>query len=163
MQKPTLDFKEAAQMKILRPQTAAKGRSFDSWITSESSEWQRLAVVQLTRYLSLEANYKQDLIEHVTAWEESRTTVFPITEIVTCRMGIDRQALIGIVTFNQLGVNPVLYHCYLHPFFRGKGFMKRAWTKIQLRYPRFEVEEPLTRAMKGFLSSVDISPILEST
>lgn len=160
---PTSDYEEANYQKILRPQSAAKGKIFDTWITSTSPEWQRLAVVQLTRYLSLETGYRQDLNEYANSWASNKTTVFAITEDITSRDGIERQSLVGMLTFHHFDNDPVpvLYHCYLHPFFRNKGLMKKAWQDVQVRFPRFEIEPPLTLAMKHFLGKVDYSIVEE--
>lgn len=157
-----LNHREAAMEKILRPQTAANGKSFDRWITYSSAEWQRVAAVQLTRYLSLETKIRQDLSECANAWQENQTAVYSIVETVSCPKGDDRQAMVGMITFHQFDTNPILYHCYLHPFFRGKGLMKKAWLEIQKRYPRFEIEEPISAAMGRFLQSVDCSHVLQN-
>ena len=154
------DYKEATLLNIIRPQTAPKGKTFDVWITASSPKWQRLAVVQLTRYLCLETKYRQDLNEDAASWKNNNTAVFAITGDVLCRYGQERQALVGMMTFHQFHHNPVLYHCYIHPFFRSKGLMKDAWKMACIRYPAFEIESPLSPAMEGFLAKVDISQVL---
>ena len=140
----TTDHEEATLLKIIRPQTAAKGNAFDAWITATSPEWQRVAVVQLTRYLSLETKYRQDLEEHAAPWVQNKTAAFAITDDVVNKDGQERQALIGTMTFHQFHQNPVLYHCYLHPFYRGKGLLENAWREARIRYPAFEIEPPLS-------------------
>jgi hypothetical protein len=122
------DYIEATDLKVIRPQLARVGKTFDTWITASSAPWQRTAVVQLTRYLCLKnLHYRQDLDEHIAQWKENRTTTFAITTEVPILNGSERHALVGILTFHQFKENPILYQCYLHPFFRGQGHMMNAW------------------------------------
>jgi hypothetical protein len=163
-QRAVSDYIEATDMKVLRPQLARAGKSFDTWITASSPLWQRIAVVQLTRYLCLEhSHYRQDFDEYATPWEENRTATFTITSEVLTRHGLEREALVGILTFHQFKENPILYQCYLHPFFRGRGHMVDAWQAVQGRFPRFEVESPISPAMNKFLQKVDTAHVLPST
>lgn len=161
IQKSNLDYSEATHIKIIRPQLARKGKSFDSWITCKSPKWQRLAVVQLTRYLSIECDYRQDLCEFSSVWMENKTASFSMVDSITLKNGEEREALIGIITFHEFNSIPTLYHCYLHPFYRkGKGdLMKEAWISIQARYPKFEIEPPISQSFKGFIKKSNHSHV----
>jgi len=157
------NYEEATIHMILRPQYARLGKDFDEWITAASPRWQRIAVEQLTRYLSLETMYRQDCKENVETWQENKTAVYSITKYITCKDGRERNALIGIITFHKFNNIPVLYHSYLHPFFRRRGLMSKAWDAVKLKFPQFEVEPPLSPAMERFMSKVDCSHVLPSS
>lgn len=150
-------------MKMLHPQFARKGKRFEHWITASSPEWQRVAAIQMTRYLCLETGYRQDLEKYAASWSRNKTSVLAMTDDVFCQDGNERHALIGIMTFHTFHENAILYHCYLHPFYRRGGRMKQAWSEAQERYPQYKIEHPLSAAMKRFLSKVDCSHVLDST
>ncbi|MET7016396.1 GNAT family N-acetyltransferase [Uliginosibacterium flavum] len=113
--------------------------------------------------MALETGNRQDLGEQATSWIKNQTSVFATTDKVLGKDGNERECLVGIATFHTFQQNPVLYHCYLHPFYRGKGLMERVWREVHARYPRFELEPPLSPAMSRFLSKVDHSHVLSST
>lgn len=115
------DYADATRYMVIKPQNAPLGKKFDEWITASSPKWQRIAVIQLTRYLSLETGYRQDAEEYVETWNENHIEVFSITECIYCKDDRERDALVGILTFHKYNSVPVLYHCYIHPFFRKKG------------------------------------------
>jgi hypothetical protein len=152
-------YTEAVAYKILRPQCAPRGKKYDEWITSSSSRWQRIAVVQLSRYLSLETGYRQDFDENVETWNTNKIETYSITEDILSKDGEERNALIGILTFLNSGPKPVLYHCYIHPFFRSKGLMDSAWDLVKAKTPHFDIEPPLSNAMKRFLHKKHDIPI----
>jgi hypothetical protein len=125
---------------------------FDQWISSASPKWQRLAVVQLTRYLSLETGYRQDMDEAVSTWNDLKLQVFSMTEDIFEEDGTKRHALIGMVTFiTEKPEDVILYHAYLHPFFRKKGLLTTNWKQIKMAYPVFNVEHPISPAFQAFL------------
>lgn len=157
------NYNDAAIYKILRPQNAPLGRAFDEWITASSPQWQRKAVVQMTRYLSLETGYRQDSEEHIETWKKNKTEVFSITKNLLCKDEQERNALIGIITFHKFSDIPVLYHCYIHPFYRRKGIMAKSWETVKVKFPQFEVEPPISPAMTRFMQKTDCSHILPST
>lgn len=156
-------YEDATRYMVLRPQNAPLGKKFDEWINAFSPKWQRVAVVQLTRYLSLETGYRQDAEDYVETWLENHTEVFSITHCIYCKDGRERDALVGILTFHKFNSVPVLYHCYIHPFFRSKGIMAKAWERVKLKFPHFEVEPPVSPAMERFMKKVDCSHVLLST
>lgn len=161
--KMSSDYVEATKYMVLKPQNAPFGKKYDEWITASSPKWQRIAVVQLTRYMSLETGYRQDAEVYVETWSKNNTEVFSITECICCKDGRERDALVGILTFHKYNSVPVLYHCYIHPLFRKKGKMTKAWEAVKLKFPQFEVEPPLSPAMERFMKKVDCSHILPST
>ncbi len=40
---------------------------------------------------------------------------------------------------------------WLHPFYRGKGVLRDAWTRFEQKYVNFHVEPPYSAAMEKFL------------
>lgn len=138
-----------------KPILPRKNKTFDTWITNISPEWQRKAIVKLTGYLSKEANIRMDLDEGSASWSEYRTAVLALTSEK------ENHSLVGFVTFHTFDEgNPILYHCYVIPSFRRRGLLKEAWAMIKVRYESFEIEEPISGAMQAFLKTVDCSHVL---
>jgi hypothetical protein len=150
-----LNHEEARLSKVIRPQLAPIGRHFDQWISASSPKWQRIAAVQLERYFSIETGFRHDLDELVDIWINSKIQILTITDAIIRPDKNEREGLIGFVYFLDRGEGPVLYHCYLHPFYRHSGRMQKAWSELQSVFPKFEIEEPISLAMKSFLFKVD--------
>lgn len=157
------DHWEALNMNVIRPYYGQKGKIFDTWINHKSPQWQRLGVMQLKRYLSQEELYQpQDLVKYADCWEEIKTEALSITDFITDKNNIERPVLIGYILFHTFRKNPVLDSCYIHPSYRKRGLMKKAWEEAKIRYPKFEVDQPTT-AMIHFMATVDCSHVLKST
>ena len=145
------NFKEARQSMIIRPQKAPFGKRFDPWISSSSPVWQRRAVVQLARYLSMETRYRMDLDESVATWRGAGVNAFAITECIQQNDGNEHEALVGTAIFYMYSEGPTLYYCYLHPFFRNRKLLQKHWEELRRRYPEFEIEPPISKPMQALL------------
>ena len=143
---------------MIEPQLARKGRFFEKWVTVLSPEWQREACVQIRRYQSRECDDGMLMDTSVSCWKN--------TEVRTvCQRFYDnnqtcRQGLVGAVAFErdvmfEDGIQrPMLQFCWLHPFYRGKGKLKRLWPEFEPRFGSFVVSEPRSHAMTRFLLSI---------
>ena len=147
------DYIDATILKIVRPQKAIVGKTFDDWITQGSPIWQRRSVVQIRRYLHLECEYGMSFDESCECWKS--LTVFPfLDEFFDNSRHELRQWMIGAVCFSDDTDLPLLEFCWLHPFWRNQGLLRRAWPQFEERFGKFEIERPISKAMSGFLMSL---------
>lgn len=48
-----------------------------------------------------------------------------------------------------------LHWVWLHPYFRGKGFLRDAWPLFREKYNDFSIQEPISPQMQKFLKQID--------
>lgn len=147
------DYRDATISKIVRPQKAKVGKTFDVWITQQSPVWQRRCVVQIRRYLHLECDYGMSFDDSFDCWKSLE--VFPLLDKFYDDLRHEsRQWMIGAVCFSDDKNLPLLKFCWLHPFWRNQGLLKRAWPRFVERFGEFQIEPPISGAMSGFLESL---------
>lgn len=148
-----INYRDAVSSKIIRPQKAKVGKTFDAWITQESPVWQRRCVVQLRRYLYLECDYGMFFDDSFECWKSLE--VFPfLDQFFDESRHESRQWMIGAVCFSRDTKPHLLEFCWLHPFWRNQGLLRRAWPEFEKRFGNFEIEPPISGAMSGFLASL---------
>lgn len=139
---------------IIRPQKAKIGCMFDDWVTIASERWQKQALIQIRRYQAIECNdgFSMDISDQ--CWRNVEIYPF-IDDFYDENRNEMRQWLIGGACFSKFDDDSVeMDFCWIHPFFRNKGLLKKAWLEFKSRYGNFYVSQPRTKAMEGFLSSV---------
>ena len=142
---------------IIAPQLAPIGRNYDDWINYSSKKWQLEACVQIRRYQSREC---RDGIDMDTSYECWKTTeVKPFTARFYDRKDVMRYGLIGAAAFESVSYTDgaeriMLQYCWLHPFYRGQGLLKKVWPQFEQKFGAFRVSCPRTAAMMAFLKSV---------
>lgn len=143
---------EARCEKVVRPQLAPNGKTFNNWISHRSPSWQRLAVENLTRFLSMEDDDNQDLYDDSEVWKEACLHVLTVTDNIELPNGSLFNALIGFIRMDHMDELPNLYNFYLLPSYR-KSYrpMYEAWEKINRRYAKITIEYPLSREFAAFL------------
>jgi hypothetical protein len=146
-------YDDARIHQIIRPQKPLKGREFDRWVASDSDVWQRKYFTQLRRYQSMECRDGMMMDESDECWEFAVAYSF-LGDYYDRRSEELRYWLIGAACFSVEARLPVLEFCWLHPFYRGRGLLKRAWPDFVDRFGEFYVSTPRTSAMRGFLTSV---------
>lgn len=153
-----VNYKER-MMGIIKPQLAKDRHKFDEWITKTSSEWQREACVQLSRYLNSECDYGISMDTTDECWKNLKIRAFKNTYYDECDEA--REGLIGVVCFqedqefsNLEGVHTVLAFCWVHPFYRNKGLLKREWKNFTAKFGDFLISNERSKAMKSFLDFV---------
>ena len=153
--------------RTIKPQLAPKGKSFEQWIKTSSPAFQKKAVGRLQRFMAQETGYRYEALDHLSSWQDT-FEVLPITsEIIgTGKDPAIYEAMVGFVWFTFDQDLPTLYNCYLHPSYRGESdqhnLMVRAWTTVNDRFSRFDIEPPITGAFNAFLQKtmyVDTSHI----
>jgi len=150
-----MDFYTDAKVKyIIRPLPANIGKFFDEWIDINSDLWQKECAVQIRRYQSIECldGFRMDTSDE--CWENLQ--VFPFTsDLFDEEFGETRQYLVGAVGFSKNKNDIVkLDFCWLHPFWRNRGLLKKIWCEFSYHFGEFYVSEPRTKTMQGFLDSV---------
>ena len=65
-----------------------------------------------------------------------------------------RQYIVGGVGFLAEGVGYNLEFCWVHPFWRNQGKLKRAWGLFEERFGDFSVKPPISQAMEGALKCI---------
>lgn len=139
---------------IIRVITAPEGESFDPVITLRSPDWQKEACVALRRYLARECDYSMQWDASDGGWEgvEVHPLIapgFPVLDRNETAPGI-----VGIVIFGHDGDGVhYLSSTWVHPFYRRKGLLEKAWYGLVARYGEFAVEQPNAN-MQAFLKRV---------
>ena len=147
---------------IIRPQLAPESKKFDAPINGSSAEWQRQACVQIRRYQSRECQDGMSMDTSPECWEN--VEVWPMTETYYPDEENNFEGLIGAIGFEKnveyaylSEKQTVLQFCWIHPFHRNKGLLKKQWPKLLKSYGPFLVSPPKTNQMQGFLKSVGYS------
>lgn len=142
--------------RTVKPQLVPIGKSFEQWITIDSPAFQKRAVGRLQRFMAQETGYRYEALDQLSCWRDTFEVLSITTEIV--RTGQDPaiyEAMVGFVWFTLDHDIPTLYNCYLHPSYRGENdqhnLMVRAWTTVNERFSRFDIEPPITGAFNSFL------------
>ena len=65
-----------------------------------------------------------------------------------------KQWLVGCVGFSHNETETTLEFCWIDPFWRGRGLLKEAWPSFSKRFGAFDVSQPRSNAMQGFLSRI---------
>ena len=150
------NYAEAGQG-LVRPQLAPLGQDFDEWITVRSKEWQQEACVQIRRYQSRECNDGISMDTSYECWR--RVKIKPFTDRFYDKKDDMRHGLIGAAAFELetfVGGTEryAMQFCWLHPFYRGKGLLRKAWPDLNEKFGDFWVSQPRSRAMQAFLASL---------
>lgn len=66
-----------------------------------------------------------------------------------------RRSACGVACFRLRETGHALQWIWLHPFLRNKGVLSLAWPTFVDRHPEFDVEWPMSKAMKAFLAKVN--------
>lgn len=147
-------YDDARIKNIIRPQKAKIGKEFDEWITVDSDLWQKKCLVQIRRYQAIECNDGFSMDTSDGCWKH--VEVFPfIDDFYDEKQGELRQWAVGGACFSTYeGGEVELDFCWIHPFFRNEGLLRRNWETFQDKFGHFFVSHPRTKAMQGFLDSV---------
>ena len=150
----TKQYDDARIKNIIRPQKSKIGEEFDEWITIDSDKWQKQCTVQIRRYQALECNDGFSMDTTDDCWRN--VEIFPFfDEFYDENRHEFRQWLIGAACFSKIEDNVVeLDFCWIHPFERGKGLLKRNWETFEQKFGKFYVSYPRSKAMEGFLKSI---------
>ena len=135
--------KEARLSGLIRRYKPPKNSHFDMWVSAQSARWQRKYFVQIRRYQALECDDGMLMDRSDACWHNFTGFSF-----------LDLGDLVGAAGFSKDGENVTLQYCWLHPFSRGRGHLKRSWPLFVSRFGQFRVSKPRTQAMQGFLQSV---------
>jgi hypothetical protein len=146
---------------IIRPQKPDLGLSFDEWITEHSPVWQRRAVVQIRRYLAKECEYGMNFDVSDSSWDGLQFYPF-FDDYHDDATSTLRQHIIGGAGFLPEDDGYNLEFCWVHPFWRNQGRLRRAWTLFEERFGVFSVEPPISNAMEGALKSIKRQQIQEA-
>ncbi|GET40077.1 hypothetical protein [Microseira wollei] len=63
---------------------------------------------------------------------------------------------IGACCFRLRQSGYALQWIWIHPYFRRQGLLSEAWTKFRDRFGEFDVDRPLSDAMKAFLNKQSV-------
>jgi len=146
---------------IIRVQPAPFGHSFDPFITYRSDWWQREACVQIRRYLGRECDYGMGM--EADGWNEN-LEIWPFTEISNCQPELEEgvQVLIGATAFEkvafadrEIGEAWRLEFCWIHPFYRSKQLLTKAWPHYIERYGAFLISHPISPSFQKHLQKVN--------
>ncbi len=144
---------------IIRPQKAKINYQFDSWITTNSPTWQKKSLVQIRRYQAIECNDGFFMDESDQCWKQIEIYPF-IDEFYDEKRNIMREWLIGGACFYKEDDDTVdLHFCWIHPFYRNKGLLKKAWPIFKKRFGHFSISEPISKSFQGFLYSIGHSEV----
>lgn len=146
-------FQEAKIDKIIRPQKPRARSDFDLWVTKDSAIWQRKHFVQIRRYQSIECDDGMAMDTSDRCWQEFVGYSFLRDYYVESSETL-KQWLVGCVGFSHNETETTLEFCWIHPFWRGRGLLKEAWPSFSKRFGAFDVSQPRSNAMQGFLSSI---------
>ncbi|EGR2232159.1 hypothetical protein DZF79_28590 [Vibrio parahaemolyticus] len=148
------DHQDARVKKIIEPQNAELGFSFDRWVTVDSPTWQRLPIVQLRRYLGIECDYGMNFNSFDECWKDLE--VLTLTDSFYDEdVGSFRNRVFGAVCMRRDNGQVFLEWAWVHPFWRNKGVLAGAWGEIIERFEEgFFVRTPVSATMSGFLRKV---------
>ncbi|MEL0658400.1 hypothetical protein V6255_04525 [Psychromonas arctica] len=149
-----IDYNDATVNCIIRPQPSEVGRYFDEWVNINSDLWQKERIVQIRRYQSIECRDGMSMDTSSACWQS--IDVFPLTgDLPDKKTGDTRQYLVGGVCFKTYREGKVvLEFCWIHPFWRNRGLLKKNWEIFEDKFGDFFVSNPRTKSMKGFLNSI---------
>lgn len=146
------NYYEASIMCIIKPQFPKKDEQFYRWVTDKSPKWMRAPVVQIRRYQANECH--DGMLWNCSDEGWKKTAIYTFVEwLHNSRYTDCQEALIGAVGFDLDGSMPSLAFCWIHPFFRRKGKLTRAWPEFKEKIGQFWVESP-NKDMTAFLDSV---------
>ncbi|MES2671359.1 MAG: hypothetical protein V4673_13210 [Pseudomonadota bacterium] len=146
-------YEEARTEKIIRPQKPRSGFEFDLWVTKKSAHWQRKHFVQIRRYQAIECNDGMFMTTSDDCWRDFVAYSF-LEDYYDKKTDSLKCWLVGTAGFTDNDTEKVLEYCWIHPFWRGRGLLRRAWPKFSERFGPFHVSHPHSSAMRGFLTSV---------
>ena len=150
----TRQYRDAVQDKVIRPQKARKGKTFDEWVTVDSELWQKKAMVQIRQYQKLECQDGGAMDESNECWHNIE--IFPFVDNYFDQKTHEyRQWVVGAVCFEKYQDGAVeISFCWIHPFWRSKGLLKKHWASFKSKFGTFYVSAPRSNSMQGFLKSV---------
>ncbi|MFT6779780.1 MAG: hypothetical protein ACJAV1_003724 [Paraglaciecola sp.] len=147
-------YTDAKVKHIIRPQPANIGLCFDEWIDIDSDLWQKECTEQIRRYQSIECSDGFSMDTSDECWKNLQ--VFPFTsDLFDEELCETRQYLVGAVGFIKYKNDiVVLEFCWLHPFWRNRGLLKKSWCEFSYHFGEFYISKPRTKTMQSLLDSV---------
>jgi len=126
-------------------------------VSSSSVRSLRKGATELARYFRREFHYDFVLFSEAAhgSHDKDRAFLYSHEPYLRSLRGFRVVPLIGCVSFRWRENDPpgyALQWVWLHPYYRGHGLLSRSWEYFKVRFGEFTVEEPLSSAMKHFLS-----------
>ncbi len=150
-----LDHDDARIHKRIIPQKPPVGKQFEEWVTIDSPEWQRLPIVQFRRYLGIECDYGMSFDASDECWEklEVHTITDRYYDEDECAM---KSWLVGAICMVREESQSRLGWAWIHPFWRNKGKLEKAYQNIKNRFNEgFYIERPVSPSMIGALRKLN--------
>lgn len=130
-------------------------------IVTKASPWtHRKAVEKLARYFRRE--FKYDFVpfraEYGQSADDPHYEAYLFHETRYNLLYEDRDTEVvcgGAACFFRTVETWSLNWVWFHPYFRGRGLLWKSWGSFRSRYGDFQIEEPLSPAMKSFLSKIE--------
>lgn len=147
------NYIDATEERNIRALKAKSGFRFDKCITMKSPTWQKNSMVQIRRYLGLECNYGCNMDASDHCWDG--VEVYPVIEgfYDNKKQEWRERAVCGVCMSTSFGC-VVLEFCWIHPFYRNQGKLKKLWPELEAKYGWFYVMPTVTKTMQAFLKSV---------
>ena len=130
--------------KEIRPLKALSNKNFDQWVTSMSPKWQRKHIVMIRRYQKYECNDGGSMNTSNELWRGIQAFTFT-DKYFDRKKGTYREWLIGSACFKRYEYGVRLDFCWLHPFWRNKGLLKKTWPQFIERFGNFYLSRPISR------------------
>ena len=130
------------------------GPEFSLWeVPSIRGQSLRKPVLQLARYFQLEM--ATDFVPYSTEQHSDKNTAF----LIGFKSDENLQFGIGALFFRWQEWSDVpagysLEWVWVHPFFRHRGLLSKAWPKFVERFGEFHVSPPYSPSMKEFLNKI---------
>lgn len=152
-------FNDARDKYIIQPLSSGDERRFCEWIDINSSEWQKECAIQIRRYLSLEMGggpYGVNMDTSDECWDNLKVYTFT-DELFDDELEETVEHLVGAVFFNIFPTYILLASCWIHPFYRHRGRLKRACSDFECAFEcdfnEIKIEKPISPAMSVFLEN----------
>jgi hypothetical protein len=118
-------------------------------VNFRSPKSHRRAVWKIAQFFRREFHY--DLIQYGYEGDDDDFTHAAYLWVPDCAVDGFRVHCIGATCFRKRGDRMAMQWIWLHPFWRRQRLLTRAWPRFQQAHGSFDVETPLSDAMKGFL------------
>lgn len=131
-------------------------------ITNKSLKQHRMAVYKIARFFRKEFGYDFVQYHYEEKDDETKSVAF---------LWVHPEAVFSVQDFRVPCIGATCFRwrkweefegwamqwIWMHPFYRRKGLLTKAWPKFRKEFGEFKVEPPLSDAMRAFLAKIDLS------